>query len=340
MFLPETLSNLRGGSTKARTASGEAGQSIVLIAFLLVALLGIAALVFDGGTAYAKRRQMQNAADSAALAGARQLARVASDSTINSAIRDYAITRNGADTYTATYYPGGQALGTGSVPTGATGVTVNTRGSFQTFFLSVLGGNGGAVGAASTSAYGNIGGISTVNGGVYPIARSCNQSSLSLCGFQIGQSYDIWQGGGSGNLGWLTWNGDGSASALEAALLPPGTASQYRDPVSGSTQLQVGGWVSGSSGVSGTAGVKNQLDYWVSQGRVGNPMLMIVYDQSTGSGSSVRYRVAGFAAFNLTSYDLTGKHITGTFANYVAPGLFCTACQTTGLTAVHIIPPP
>ena len=40
------------------------GQSIVIIAFLLVGLIAFLGLVFDGGSAYAERRLMQNAADS------------------------------------------------------------------------------------------------------------------------------------------------------------------------------------------------------------------------------------------------------------------------------------
>lgn len=47
------------------------GQAIVLIAVMLVALLGIAAVAIDGGGLYYLKRDTQNAADAAALAGAR-----------------------------------------------------------------------------------------------------------------------------------------------------------------------------------------------------------------------------------------------------------------------------
>lgn len=52
-------------------AKREPGQVIVLVALGLVALLGFTALAVDMGMAYADRRQAQNAADAAALAGAR-----------------------------------------------------------------------------------------------------------------------------------------------------------------------------------------------------------------------------------------------------------------------------
>jgi hypothetical protein len=48
----------------------------VLLAFALIAILAIAALVLDGGQLYNQRRDTQNAADAAAMAGTRALDRV------------------------------------------------------------------------------------------------------------------------------------------------------------------------------------------------------------------------------------------------------------------------
>ena len=52
---------------------GEHGQALVLIALWLTLLLGFAALAIDVGRFYSERRFLQNAADAAALAGARAL---------------------------------------------------------------------------------------------------------------------------------------------------------------------------------------------------------------------------------------------------------------------------
>ena len=49
----------------------ENGQSLILVALLLLVFIGILALVFDGGYTYFMRRNAQNAADAGALAGAR-----------------------------------------------------------------------------------------------------------------------------------------------------------------------------------------------------------------------------------------------------------------------------
>lgn len=49
------------------------GQMIVIVAFALTALIAMAGLVIDGGMAWSNRRQVQNAADAASLAGTRVL---------------------------------------------------------------------------------------------------------------------------------------------------------------------------------------------------------------------------------------------------------------------------
>ncbi len=57
----------------------EPGQVLVLIAIAFVALLGFTALAIDGGMVYSDRRQAQNAADAAALAGSLQKAQGQTD---------------------------------------------------------------------------------------------------------------------------------------------------------------------------------------------------------------------------------------------------------------------
>ncbi len=51
----------------------ERGQTLVLFVFALAALMGLVAMTVDVGLAYVARRDMQNAADSAALAGAARI---------------------------------------------------------------------------------------------------------------------------------------------------------------------------------------------------------------------------------------------------------------------------
>lgn len=56
--------------TSRKTKISEKGQAIVLIVLSFIGLVGMAALVVDGGNAYLERRKTQSAADAAALSGA------------------------------------------------------------------------------------------------------------------------------------------------------------------------------------------------------------------------------------------------------------------------------
>lgn len=51
----------------------DSGASAVMVALMIVVLLGMVAIVIDGGMLYAEKRSMQNAADAGALAGVQEL---------------------------------------------------------------------------------------------------------------------------------------------------------------------------------------------------------------------------------------------------------------------------
>ena len=74
----------------------ESGQTLIMFAFGLAVLLGMAAMTIDVGLAYVARRDMQNAADAAALAGADLLLEGQSSVLAASAARDLAL-QNGYD---------------------------------------------------------------------------------------------------------------------------------------------------------------------------------------------------------------------------------------------------
>jgi len=56
-----------------RLHGDESGQAIVLVAVLMAGLVAVVGLVTDGGLVFSQRRDLQNVADAAALAGAMQL---------------------------------------------------------------------------------------------------------------------------------------------------------------------------------------------------------------------------------------------------------------------------
>lgn len=76
--------------------TGESGQMLILFVLALGVLLGMAAMTIDVGLAYVARRDMQNAADAAALAGADLLLEGQSSVLAANAARDLAL-QNGYD---------------------------------------------------------------------------------------------------------------------------------------------------------------------------------------------------------------------------------------------------
>jgi hypothetical protein len=129
----------------------ERGLTIPFLALSMVALLTFTGLVVDGSNAFAQRRQMQNAADSAALAGANALNRYLLGTGTPNEIYTAALseaTSNGAD---ATAFScllvrsggGTQACPTTtnglSVPSDAFRVRTEVHQTYDTVFMQVVG---------------------------------------------------------------------------------------------------------------------------------------------------------------------------------------------------------
>ena len=66
-----------------RSDTRQQGQMIVLFGISLIALVLLIGLVVDGGFAFVERRNVQNAADFAALAGARVVAQARVGDAVN-----------------------------------------------------------------------------------------------------------------------------------------------------------------------------------------------------------------------------------------------------------------
>lgn len=115
------------------------GSTLVTVAMTLLVLVIFLALAVDVASAYAERRKMQNAADAAALAGAEVLIGGGSDADVYNAISEYTLTQGSADSFESFYIPSGQAVGSGFVPSDATGVRIIARETVPTFFAGVMG---------------------------------------------------------------------------------------------------------------------------------------------------------------------------------------------------------
>ncbi len=79
------------GEPKSVKRRDESGQTLIMFALGLAVLLGMAAMTIDVGLAYVARRDMQNAADAAALAGADVLLEGQSSVLAANAARDIAL---------------------------------------------------------------------------------------------------------------------------------------------------------------------------------------------------------------------------------------------------------
>jgi Flp pilus assembly protein TadG len=106
------------------------GQSLVLIAILMVVLLGMLTVVLDGGNLYFQRRVAQTAADAGALAGARELCLGNGPTAASTRAEEYACTRNGADPPPDTLI---------SVNDADKKVTVTASIAFNNFIASIFG---------------------------------------------------------------------------------------------------------------------------------------------------------------------------------------------------------
>lgn len=80
----------------------DSGAVIILVALLLVVLMGMAALAVDGGMLYQTRRELVNAADSAALAGAQELIFNNNNSQVETFAENFALNNYNCDAAEAT----------------------------------------------------------------------------------------------------------------------------------------------------------------------------------------------------------------------------------------------
>ena len=145
-----------------------------------------------------------------------------------------------------------------------------------------------------------IAGAAQAQSNVYPIAVSASVVASAAPGQII---MDIFSGAGHGNFGWLTWNGDTTEAALVTSLTGAGNVSTYINPdTSNNEQLAVGDWVLGKLGVSNNINVRNALDDLED-----SEIILPVWDQVRGSGTTLAYHISGFAKVQIKGYRLPGQ---------------------------------
>lgn len=178
----------------------ESGQVATLTAAAMALIIGFAALVIDVGFLYATRRNMQTAADAAAIAGANALNSGDTLTTAKSAARDVAKLNGYADD-TNNVTVSVETPASVPSPTNGTYVEVDVAQPVPTYFMRLFGFDTVDVGAKAVAGYGTApgcmysldpnddrqtfevsGGTSTVTSNCGILVASSNSDGLDISG--------------------------------------------------------------------------------------------------------------------------------------------------------------
>ena len=239
----------------------EKGQTLVLVAVMMMALLGLTAIAVDLSYVFVQRRNMQNAADAGALTGARVVAGFSANPTVSLRHRDIyyevlrAVQANGARDMEAylvrcgdrvPYYELGPNDYSAAQRSTACGVWVEASNTFGTFFAQLFTVNELSATAQAQAEFG----MPRYANGISPIAVRDTIFRNGLT--EIGGSYTFWdskkQEGGGANRGWLALDcvlpSTGSNCDASAAKL-----KQWMNPPYYTGQVDNGNFVAGDPGV-------------------------------------------------------------------------------------------
>jgi hypothetical protein len=286
-------------------APDERGVIAPLTALLMVALLGMSAFAVDTAMMYSEHAQLQNGADSAALAIAQACAHDPSSADCTAA--------NDA----ATALAGGNALdGVSHVPvasvnfgTGTVDVTTQARDTagnnhFSLVFARALGIGTADIQASSEATFG---GYSAAD--VVPLAIS---KCASDPGFGMGLMFFPWHGSGMANQpGWSCKTPSSSGSDV------PGGFGwlDHSGPCTVSVTL-ANPDVGSGTGNNFPAGCGTKFAGWRAALAAGKPVevLVPIFDNATVHGSGPQFRIEAFAQISIR-----GWHFTGSGNTYYTP---------------------
>lgn len=327
------------------------GQAIVVMAAAIGVLVMAAGLAVDGGYALVQRREAQNTADFAALAGARIVAiwiadnhEDGTDANVKAAITASVATNGGAPiTFGSTSGPvyvsaSGSVLGyvgSGSIPSFSVGVRVTVSRPWTPFLLSVIGANTWTAGASATARGGYY--AARIPGAAFPAGiAEAFFNNRQPCSGPINTSdeddpcYPRQLTPGTlnvpGGFGWLKFGCDGYGLGQD----PPANAGGC-DPNKPFLQDQIGP-PGKSYGCCDLVGLPGSLDrigslpgnkasadcsYWIT---AGTTLPVPVWDYAGGTGNNAWYHIVGYTGFQITDCN-GGKDIKGVWRQpfYLGP---------------------
>lgn len=337
-----------------KAVRSQKGQTLPMVAFGLIVILSFAGLAIDGGNVYMQRRRMQNAADSGALAGARELALGATtNEAVQSAVESY-VAKNGGNPsaldveyVTATERIGSiESYGESSPPPSqATGVYVFSQTTYRTFFGGILGIKSKT---SSAEAVGQAGSTSSLNKNLFPVAVDDDVLNNTAVGTVLkiwdDNRITTWTGEAvSGQRGWLNFNFIYSSEDPNSRTDDTSYSNaELKDWVQGAFSERIhAGSTGGLDGdfIDGDPGVRDSTIH-EAHARVGDVVFIPIFDNiytrdfmqsnltpvpssgwAGGLGGSSYYHIVGFAAFQITDTSHGAqKYIAGKFIKRVVDG--------------------
>jgi Flp pilus assembly protein TadG len=275
--------------------AGEKGAVSIMMAFLMVGLLGFTALVVDVGFLYAERGQLQNGADAAALGVAQKCAREPSsaDCSTTSPLAKELGDKNALDGLTnIKSIELDKTSGKVTVTTGAQedGGEAN---KVSLFFANILGNSSAEVGARASAVWGSASAGTTP----FPLA-------MSVC--QV-------EGRVDGAMQRLQSHGTGANSSCNYGPSGQTVAGGFgwlaQDPGICGGKVNIYESEGGSSpGNSEPPYCSEVLNRWAADITAGRDVVILlpVFNQVTGTGSSASYGLTSFAAFKVKGWKFSG----------------------------------
>ena len=301
-------------SRTAHRRRDQAGQTLPMVMFFMVALLGVAGLVVDVGGWYLQKRQVQAAADASALAGANQLP----------AGWSY------AQTAAQTEYTNNGKAGDSTTTTNTTDLTANDSVTVSAsrvapgYLTRVFGLSGVTVSGSATATIESVVGYKSTGNvmpwgimrGSYTVGSSYSMKIANDGSSQAGALDIPYEGGCAGSDGSNDYrqliNGSeiacplnvGDTLSLQSGSIPGPTSQGITDRI---PNMQPTDTIV-SVGANGTATILNST----SPQLVLIPIIENVDGTTNWTGGSMHVRITGFAWFVITSVTGNGQKVTVT----------------------------
>lgn len=306
-----------------KRADSERGAIAIVAAVLVTALIGLGAVAVDLGQVYAERGQLQNGADSAALAIAQECYKNSTCTNASSGTWQswaQALVNGNANDNATTIK---SVTFSGSDPNFQVVVTTSTldgtssAGFLTPMFAKALNAGPVTVGAQATASL-KIPGA----GSAFPIA-------LSDCRFDLSTAT------ATGATQLITYKpGMPNCTSVSGSSIPGGFGWLNQSPANSClSPTDANGIVATDTGANYPGGYCDTiLNGWASQINAGQPVYGIfpVFDNAGGTGNNGWFHILGYATFQIIGWKFSGGGGLPTVFHNVLPYVGTAANQCTG----------